>query len=160
MTTVTATVTVNAAFFQEVKEDNRALRELLDAVRGVFAGREWSHDAVQRRSACALLAQLRDQLAMHFALEEAYGYFDQPMQVAPRLCHQADTLRSQHGELYLSITSLADDAETLLAHHQSPAALRSISERFGAFDERLARHETEENDLIQEALEQDIGVGD
>jgi len=37
------------------------------------------------------LSELRDQLALHFALEEAYGYFDEPLHVAPQLAEKANT---------------------------------------------------------------------
>ena len=88
----TTTVTVNAAFLQEIKEVNHELWQLLADLR----------HRCQRPIApgtCRVLVdklcELRDQLALHFALEEAYGYFEDPVDVAPQLCRQADALLAQ-----------------------------------------------------------------
>jgi hypothetical protein len=70
------------------------------------------------RQLADLLGRVRDQLAMHFALEEAYGYFEEPLSVAPRLSSQADALRNQHGDLYLAICELVDQAQRR-AYHES-----------------------------------------
>src|SRR6187401_724617 len=93
----TATLTVNAAFLQEIKEVNQELWSLLADLR----------HRCQRPIApshCRLLidrlCQLRDQLALHFSLEEAYGYFDDPLDAAPQLGHRAEQLRGEHRDLY------------------------------------------------------------
>ena len=61
----------------------------------------------------SLLAELRDQLAMHFALEEAYGYFHNPVEVEATLAETARRLRAEHSPLYLRCSQLADHAENL-----------------------------------------------
>ena len=95
--TSTGTVTVNAAFLQEIKEVNQELWSLLAELR----------HRCQRpiapghcRQLIDKISLLRDQLALHFSLEEAYGYFDDPVDVAPQLSRQAEHLRSEHRELY------------------------------------------------------------
>src|SRR5262245_61954266 len=101
--TTTGTVTVNAAFLQEIKEVNQELWSLLADLR----------HRCQRPIApghCRLLidklCQLRDQLALHFSLEEAYGYFEDPVEVAPQLSRQAEMLRSEHRScISTSVTS-------------------------------------------------------
>ncbi|MGB6044734.1 MAG: hemerythrin domain-containing protein, partial [Pirellulales bacterium] len=63
MTTVTRTLTVNAAFLQEIKEDNRQLRDLFQQTLALL-----SHPRRQRippRQIVNDLTLLRDQLAMH-----------------------------------------------------------------------------------------------
>ena len=74
--TATSTVTVNAAFFQEIKEVNQELWQTLAQVRDVCQRPQVAQ--VDAHRFATLLGELRDQLAMHFALEEAYGYFDDP----------------------------------------------------------------------------------
>src|SRR5262245_65894974 len=103
-----ATVTVNAAFLQEIKEVNQELWMLQADLRHRF----------QRPVApghCRFLVDklclLRDQLALHFSLEEAYGYFDDPVDVAPQLSRAADRLRSAHKGLYLAVCGLVERSE-------------------------------------------------
>ena len=73
MAVLTGTLTINAAFLAEIKEDDLRLRELLNAA---------AHDAtdsasgrINARERVELYQALRDQLALHFTLEDAYGYF-------------------------------------------------------------------------------------
>ena len=127
----TATVTVNAAFFQEIKEVNQELYDLLDRARRHLAEHRDSADAARRhasngRQLVDLLSDLRDQLALHFALEEAYGYFEDPVFVAPRLSERAATLRKDHRRLYLQISDLVDQVERLVYRGRLPAAWLSL----------------------------------
>ena len=41
---------------------------------------------------------------MHFALEDAYGYFEDAVAEAPRLSDMAEQLHSEHDGLFLEIT--------------------------------------------------------
>jgi iron-sulfur cluster repair protein YtfE (RIC family) len=155
MAVATNTVTINAAFLREIKEDHRDLWRLLDEVRHLCA--EWP---LSRRRLANRLARLRDRLAMHFTLEEAFGYFDDPLDVAPRLARQAETLRSQHGELYLALARLADEADTVAHGIGTAQRLRRLAGDCRRFDKSLLAHEHLENQLILEAFDEDIGVGD
>lgn len=157
VTTLTSTVTVNAAFLQEIKEVNQELWHLLAELR----------HRCQRPIASGMcrqivdkLCELRDQLALHFALEEAYGYFDDPVDVAPQLCRRADALRSEHKGLYSDLSALVDRAERLFYDDQHAALALWVGPHFLEFDARLRKHEERENDLIFEAYDADIGVGD
>ena len=82
MTTAQRTLTINAAFLQEIKDDNRELKQLLDDCAERLAHASTGH--VDPKRLVGSLARLRDQVALHFALEEAYGYFDDAIDVAPR----------------------------------------------------------------------------
>ena len=106
------------------------------------------------------LCQLRDQLALHFSLEEAYGYFDDPIDVAPQLGRQAEHLRAQHKELYVDLCDLVERGERLFYDEQHAALALWIGPQFVEFDQRLRRHEEAENELITQAYDDDIGVGD
>jgi len=64
----TRTVTVNAAFLQEIKEVNQDLWRLLADVRRM-CDTPATIDSAPRRF-FGLVEELRDQLALHFALEE------------------------------------------------------------------------------------------
>jgi len=150
----TGTITVNAAFLQEIKEVNQELWQLLASVRVRCASTLAPH---QVRGVVVLLQELRDQLALHFALEEAYGYFEEPMDVAPRLCLQADRLRAEHKDLYLDLCQIADQAEAFLVDGEEPLLASWLTPRFLSFDIRLKKHEACENELILDAYECDLG---
>jgi hypothetical protein len=155
---VTSSLTVNAAFLQEIKEVNLDLWRLLDEVRHLVEHRE--RMSQRMLPFVTALEELRDQLALHFALEEAYGYFEDPVYVAPQLCEQAHALRAEHRQLYVQISSVADLASQLRSARGLESTLDRVREQFLAFDEQLRRHEAAENDLIFREYGDDIGVGD
>jgi hypothetical protein len=155
--TMTGTLTVNAAFLEEIKEVNQELWTLLSDLRHrsqrpIAPG--------HGRLLVDKLCQLRDQLALHFALEEAYGYFENPVEVAPRLGRQAEQLRNEHKALYLDLCELADRAERMFYEEQHAALALWIGPQFLEFDQRFRSHEERECELIYDAYDSDIGVGD
>jgi len=157
MAIVTSTVTVNAAFLQEIKEDNRELARFLSRAEA-----KCKNATVSPSSAIVadLLVQVRDQLAFHFALEEAYGYFENAVDAAPRLCGQATALRAQHEALFVEICEIADEAEEMRLSRNGRRRVRTVANRFLNFCHRLRQHEADETELILQALDDDIGVGD
>lgn len=155
--TSTATVTVNPAFLQEIKEVNQELWQSfadlrLRCSRPIATG--------MCRHLVDWLSELRDQLALHFALEEAYGYFDEPLHVAPQLAEKAGEIRAEHQELYLEFSDLVDRAERMFFAGQTAALALWVGPQFLDFDARIRDHEERENELIYDAFESDIGVGD
>jgi len=155
--TTTATVTVNPAFLQEIKEVNQELWQSFAELR-----HRCSRPVAPAmcRHLVDWLCELRDQLALHFALEEAYGYFDEPLHVAPQLGEKADKLRSEHRDLYSEFSSLVDQAEKMFFAGQLAALALWVAPEFLEFDARLRDHEERENELIYDAFDSDIGVGD
>lgn len=155
--TSTGTVTVNAAFLQEIKDVNEELwllhAELRHRCQRPIAPGQCRH-LIDR------IGVLRDQLALHFSLEEAYGYFDDPVEVAPQLCRQAEQLRQQHKELYLDLCDLIDHAERMYYDDLNAELALWIGPEFADFDQRLREHEDRERELIVDAYSGDIGVGD
>jgi hemerythrin-like domain-containing protein len=115
---------------------------------------------LQGRRVADQMAELRDQLAMHFALEEAYGYFDDPIRVAPRLSVAASQLRDEHQVLYSLIRDLADEVDELCRAGTLAQNGARVVKRFGEYYDRLQQHENRESELILDAYDSDIGVGD
>jgi hypothetical protein len=157
MLTAQGTLTINAAFLQEIKEENRELRQLLhDCEAALCAPGETPVDS---RLAVELLGRLRNQLSLHFALEETYGYFDDAANVTPQLADRALKLRSQHSELFLSLCGIADRAEQMLEGEQT-GELASIAQEFGEFHARFQDHEARETELIVQVVNEETGCGD
>lgn len=90
---------------------------------------------------------------------EAYGYFEDAIDIAPRLADRANHLRAQHTTLFETIRELSD-AATELAEPHSWRSVSSIGLAFVEFDVQLRQHEADETQLIFEVFDQDIGVGD
>ena len=155
MQTSVGTVYVNAAFLEEVKDDNVALRELLHQTSKLLNSESrWNYT---RRDISDLLQQLRDRLATHFTLEEAFGYLDDAISIAPRLSDKALALRNEHGDLYLKISSLAEVADS---RRNSIDDQAKLIDDLRSFCRQLKRHEEDENELIMQALYDELGVGD
>jgi hypothetical protein len=155
---LTKTVTVNAAFLQEIKEVHQELWKLLEEIHYICSRPLSIHQSA--RILVDKLSQLRDQLALHFALEEAYGYFEDPVFVDPRLSEKAGQLRQEHRKLYQKICQLVDYAEHLHYRGEWASWLTRVSLGFHAFHEQLQVHESMERELIMDAYQDDIGVGD
>ncbi len=154
----TSTVTINAAFLQEIKEVNEELWKLLERTRQLCSDQKQMKS--QGKQALELLGALRDQLAMHFALEEAYGYIENPVIVAPHLTQPAAILRDEHTTLYSTISELYEAFEGEHYAGRLDESAPNIVARFVAFDKQFRGHETRENELILQAYDDDIGVGD
>jgi predicted ATPase len=150
------TITINAAFLQEIKEDHRELREVLVRVKEHLTQNSL---ASSTRPLLEMLHSLRDRLAMHFALEEAYGYYEDAISVAPQLSSRAEQLRGEHTHLFLQVQQLVEDAEQVLYHETNPKQLNGMPAKFGEFMAQFETHEHRECALIHEAYERDLGTG-
>lgn len=156
--TTTSTVTINAAFLQEIKEDHRLLREYLDRTVALLSRPRL---AIAEPSLLVdLLGRVRDQVAMHFALEEAYGYFQEAVSIAPQLNGYAEQLLAQHHGLYTAIRDVCEDAELLLYEKSKAAVFKRVKGAFSLFYDSFEEHEARENALIMQAFEEDLGAGD
>lgn len=149
----TKQLTVNAAFLKEIKDDNQQLKTLWDQIVPIASHRETAIN--HWPSLMILTAELRDQLAMHFSLEEAYGYFDEAIDTAPQLSVVAECLRSEHGELFSQIRDLADSiAEVRI---DEPESVGAYVARFQDFRISFEQHEEAELKMILQAMDDDIG---
>jgi len=161
VTVSTKSITVNGAFLQEIKEDNQHLSELMAATADVLRQRPTGR--IRPAVLADLLRRTHDQLAVHFSLEEGFGYFDDAIDVPPHLSAQADVLRSQHATLFNELFEIVEDAERLL-YPELPqcdaAMIDRIAVSYTGFYERFQAHETGERELICQSLYEEIGGGD
>ena len=105
-----------------------------------------------------LLDGLRDQLALHFALEEAYGYFDDALGTEPQVSAVAECLRGEHGGIFEAIRHIADRAKEISGDKEEEVT--RLLNRFAAFRQSFQNHEEAELELILDTLDDGIGVGD
>lgn len=146
-TTSAKAMTINPAFLQEIKDSNLSLWKALDRLP------ELSMPAPQRGKnfgeLVALLGELRDALALQFALEESYGYMEVPAAIAPVNSHLMQDIRGQHCSLYLAINELAERAEELQYRGAQTEAIESLLGDVREFELRFRDHERMELDLIE-----------
>jgi hypothetical protein len=158
MATATKSISINAAFLREIKEDHLELGQTLRESKRVL---ELSViPSLPAKQMVDLLSELRDRFAMHFTLEEAFGYFEDAIDVAPHLGQRSEALRREHEPLFLEVCALVDEAEQLLYHEAGHHSRRRIGANFRLFFEHFQDHESREKELILQALDEDIGVGD
>ena len=138
--------------FQKIQEEHRQLRTILEQIDSALAERSGSIDAV-----VDLIGQLGHQLTKHFQTEEAGGYFADALYEAPQLVNRANDLMLQHPKMTKSARKLAEAADPNV---DPDRWWDQTTERFEAFREELAKHEREEDRLIQEAYTRDIGMND
>ena len=151
-------ITINAAFLQELKEVNQELWQLIESLRSL-CGQPLSMRQ-HSRTLVDLLARLRDYLAMHFSLEEAYGFFHYAFVVVPELERAARRLRAEHSSLYVKCSQLADQAENLWRERDEAVLTTVLPVSVDAYLLELRRHEQGESELIYRQLYESIGVAD
>lgn len=142
---------VNAAFLQEIKDEDNFLGGLLLAARYAFNS---SHvGSLNPRATVNLLRRVQDGLAMHFAMEEAFGYFEDALDFPPDLSTTAENRRDEHAPLYLAVSEMVESAERLLYKESSnERTLDRLSSAFVCFHQRLQQHEAGERQLIDSVL--------
>ncbi len=150
VSTQVKTLTVNPAFLQEIKDSNPNLWTLLDQLVAVCSSTD---DRAQRlRQLVPLLGEVRDLLALQFALEETYGYMEVPSTIAPVNSHLMQDIRSQHCTLYLMINELTEQAEELQYRGVDDEKTQQVDRLIAnvhQFELRFRDHERMEQDLIQ-----------
>jgi hypothetical protein len=149
-------MTINAPFFREIKEDHEQVRKLIADIDTMVA--QQSTLVQHPRQFLSLIDQLVDQLALHFALEEAYGYFENALEEEPHFHDQAMKLRGQHSELYLMMQHIAEATANACDRHRPD--LDPVARQYKAFEHAFKAHESAELHLILEALNRDLGTGD
>lgn len=90
----------------------------------------------------------------HFRLEEENGYMDSVRTRSPRLERTVSQLAKEHRQL-------ADSLESLIANVDDCSIIDgALRKDIHSWVERMRRHETHENNLIQEAFSLDVESGE
>ena len=146
MTVPTLAVTINVAFLLEIKEENTELDRLLSESRAAASkiaarGANW-------RQFLELLESLRDNVAMQFELEEAYGYFENPVFHTPDLGASTALLRDEHWVLYSELNTVIDHVKQRVYDEVQDVTPQQIAWELTAFCDNLLYHDTQEYTLI------------
>ena len=151
-------VTINAAFFQEIKEAHVEVCAKVEQIMRLGRHASWAESTC--RGLTDELDQLVELIGLYFSLEEAYGYFDDPVYVSACYSDRVNELRSEHRDLFLVLSRIRDHAARLFYNGRLPDSADAILSRLGVFCDQLDQHELRERELITEAFSADIGCCD
>lgn len=133
---------------------HRELHDLLVEARGAF---EQPAGAVAQAAAAARLGTLRQYLARHFELEERGGFLEESLTRMPRLSGAVREVLAEHPALLADLDGLL---ARLGARDGAGEAWRQAGHDFEAFASRLVAHERNENAVVQEGYNEDLGLVD
>lgn len=102
------------------------------------------------------LTELAMMLPEHFAHEEEGGYLRDALALAPQLSRRAETLEREHGELTRQLEGARAETRNAAA---SEALWRDAGHGVRSLVEALKAHEHAENELVRQALTEDLGGG-
>lgn len=137
---------------EAVEEDHKRLKAALNEINTAFDKRNVSAD-----EAAKLLEALCDRLQHHFELEEKGGYFTEAIQHAPQLSSKAENLVEEHTDLANCAREILESTQAELG---SDAWWQEVGEQFQKLRKELLTHERDEDRLIQEAYQRDLGSND
>jgi hypothetical protein len=156
--TIKSLVTVNPAFFQEIKENYQELWPALHRISQLQHEGERTPEFYHRL--LLWLDEARELVGMHFRLEETYGYFEDPVYADPRFCGRASDLRSEHLKLYWQLSRIVDWAGRRMQNDRLEASIDTLFSRYAAFTDQFREHECREVQLIMDAFADEIGCVD
>ena len=151
---------MNNAILREAHEQSAAEHTRLQAgAEALLAA--WPHDARKaaelRPCLVQVLTELRARLKAHFAEEESPEYMSEAVTAAPRLTTRANELLQQHSQLLATLDRVIADVD-----NQGLTGDQLVNERevLRTLIHNLRRHEQDEDELLLEAFDDDIGTGD
>ena len=138
--------------YQEIasrlQEEHAHLKQWLENVRVALA------DTSGEVNALRVLDEFLEEVEEHFRREEEdEGFCDAVFVVAPRLADKASTLMRQHAAL---LGALLDLQKMVREGDDQEIALK----RFDTFAAKWLHHESEENKILQDAYNEDVGTAD
>ena len=148
-------LTLNVAFLNDIKQDTEKPDELIGELKRLLMRSEFGEPS----RLVFLLSRLRDELETYFALEEFYGYFDSAKTSHSRISLQAEGLQSQHETIYLEVCELVEMAESAL-YREKPIeqSWPAIVAGFHSFVQNFHSHEQQEQELMMQLCNDDLGV--
>jgi len=135
-----------------IRRQHQQLHSLMEAISNRF-----EYEKKPSRNLVSLLNALAVHLQMHFEFEESDGYFSSLSSTTPRLTSTVEKLLREHEEMREKM-----DALVAMARDDFAAARDTthLAEQFSLFRDQLSHHEHEENKLIQDVYNVDIGTKD
>ena len=133
---------------------HRELHDLIVEARGAL---EQPAGIVASATAAGRLGTLRQYLARHFELEERGGFMEESLTRMPRLSRAVREVVAEHPALLAELDGLL---QRLAARDSGAESWQQAGYDFEAFASRLLAHERNENAVVQEGYNEDLGLVD
>jgi hypothetical protein len=134
------------AYVQHLLAEHRRLHTMLRLARAAIRHSAGPDRDVTTSDIVRVLRQVREELAHHFADEEAGGCIEEAVSRCPQISHQADRVQGEHPELLGKLDALI--AEVLDSRH-TVAERITVQREFDELCKLLHAHEAAENDLLR-----------
>ena len=135
-----------------IRHQHQQLKSLMEAIANRL-----QCEQKPTRDLVSLLNALAVHLQMHFEFEETGGYFSGLVQKTPRVSGTVERLLREHEAMLEEIDKLVTMAgEAFATAHDTS----DLAKRFSRFHTQLVNHEHEENKLIHDVYNVDIGTKD
>lgn len=104
--------------------------------------------------------RLRDHVACHFRQEEHGGFMEESAVRLPRLSRRVRQVLAEHPSLLAELDGLVAESRALAGARPEDVPKRwpTVSSTFEAFAHRLVEHERQENAVVQEGYNEDLGL--
>lgn len=137
-----------------VLAEHRDLFQLMQSVRAAFASAD-APTGERRADVLTSLHVLRDHLAEHFQQEERGGFLEEAVTRVPRLSSAVRSILAQHPMLLAELDSLIAGLEPVA---DGADAWRRGDRTFETFSAHMSAHERNENAVVQEGYNEDLGL--
>ena len=142
------------AEYREMLEQHELLQADIACLRATASPQaDPTPDAQLRAALRQGVTRLQEKLRQHFAFEEEGGFLEPVIAVRPGLSRTVFRLLQQHVEILFELDHLEHCFDTAASLAQVRVSVLKIVEF-------VDQHEVEETDLLQQALLEDLGVGD
>ena len=129
--------------------EHRRLHGCLRQMRVALAHSLGSGDSPSFAPVEHSLSRLREELARHFAEEDAGGCLEEAVSRCPRLAAEAGRIEAEHPQILADLDRLAAKTRQLAATHEHQLAVERDFERLC---QRLREHEKAENSLLAQGF--------
>ena len=139
---------------------HRDLHAHVQAARAAF-GESGPPDHERRRGLVDTLRLLREHLRVHFTQEERGGFLEESMTRMPRLSPAVSRVLAEHPALLAELDGLIGTLEGVDISAATAAESWTAAHRdFDRFAGNLITHERNENAVVQEGYNEDLGLVD
>ena len=136
-------------YVQHLLAEHRRLHTMLRLARAAIRHSSGPDRDATTADIVRILRQVREEIAHHFADEEAGGCIEEAVSRCPRISSQANRVQAEHPELLCKLDALL--AEVLDSGH-TVANRIAVEREFDELCQLLHAHEAAENDLLRQGF--------
>src|SRR5262245_45018033 len=135
------------AYVNYMQAEHRRLDDLIRRTLQALQVWEENDDASGTQPLIAGLSAIRQELAQHFAEEEAGGCLEEAVARCPSLSGEAKRIQAEHGRLVDSVDDLIQQCRR--TRRRTRRDVRALEQELRAVAHELRRHEEEENQILE-----------